>query len=225
VPRRRLARLLLMVRFCFIHPPRHYPAQRDHIVNPAKIVLSRQALNPALIARLKQLAGTSIRNCMQCGKCSAGCPMAGFMEHPPSRTLRLLQLGQNIQVLAGRSIWHCASCETCTTRCPNGVDPAAIMDALRKLWWDEQGRSEEKEVQLASRLFLDNIRRYGRQHEMRLGALFNLQSGKLFKDLALGPKLMARGKLKLTQEKNRNLAEIEQIFARIEQMRQKGKTP
>ena len=191
----------------------------------AKIVLSRDRIHQHFIKQVEALAGASIRACMQCGKCSAGCPMGSFMEHLPSRTLRLLQLGQHSQVLAGRSIWHCASCETCTTRWPNGVDLAAIMDALRKLWWEGQGRSEEKEVQLASRLFLDNIRRYGRQHEMRLGALFNLKSGKLFKDLALGPKLMARGKLKLTQSKNRNLAEIEQIFARIEAMRQKGKTP
>ena len=194
-------------------------------MNSSKLVLSRQALNPALTAKLKQLTGTSIRSCMQCGKCSAGCPMASFMDHPPSRTLRQLQLGQLPQVLAGRSIWYCASCETCSTRCPNGVDLAAVMDALRKLWWDEQGHSEEREVQLAGRLFLDNIRRYGRQHEMRLGALFNLKSGQFFKDLALGPKLMARGKLKLTQPKNRNLGEIEQIFTRIEQMRQKGNTP
>ncbi len=151
--------------------------------------------------------------------------MRSFMEHPPNRLLRFLQLGQREQLLAGRSIWYCASCETCTTRCPNGVDLAAIMDALRQLWWESQGRSEESEVQLANRLFIENIRRYGRQHEMRLGALFNLKSGKLFKDLTLGPKLLARGKLKLSQGRNRNLAEIEQIFARIEKMRQKGQTP
>lgn len=193
--------------------------------NTAKTVLSRNSINAELIKRLEELSGTSIRACMQCGKCSAGCPMGSFMDQLPSRTLRLLQLGQHPQVLAGRSIWYCASCETCTTRCPNGVDLAAVMDALRKLWWEGQGRSEEREVQLASRLFLDNIRRYGRQHEMRLGALFNLKSGKLFKDLALGPKLVARGKLKFSQRKNRNLAEIEKIFARIEQMRQKGNAP
>ena len=97
--------------------------------------------------------------------------MRSFMEHPPNRIVRLLQLGQYERVLAGRSIWYCASCETCSTRCPNKVDLASIMDALRKCSWDAQGASKESLVQLANRLFLENIRTYGRQYEMRLAAV------------------------------------------------------
>ena len=148
--------------------------------------------------------------------------MRGFMEQPPNRTIRLLQLGEGEQVLGGRSIWYCASCETCTTRCPNGVDLAAVMDALRQLCWQRRGTSEEKSVQLANRLFLDNIRSFGRQHELRLGALFNLKSGQLLKDAGLAPKLLAKGKLKMLQSKNRNVAEIARIFARVEQLREEG---
>jgi len=96
------------------------------------------------------------------------------------------------------------------------------MDALRQLWWQRQGRSEEKVVQLANRLFLDNIRRFGRQHELRLGTLFNLKSGQLLKDAALAPKLLAKGKLKLRQAKTRNISEVARIFARVEQLRQEG---
>lgn len=188
----------------------------------AKIVLSRDRLHQSLIKQVEALAGSSLRACIQCGKCSAGCPMRGFMEQPPNRTIRLLHLGEVEQVLAGRSIWYCASCETCTTRCPNGVDPAAVMDALRQLWWRRRGSSEEKSVQLANRLFLDNIRSFGRQHELRLGALFNLKSGQLFKDAALAPKLLARGKLKMRQAKTRNVAEVARIFARIERLREEG---
>jgi len=148
--------------------------------------------------------------------------MCSFMEHPPNRTIRLLQLKNVEQVLADRSIWYCASCQTCSTRCPRGVGPAAVMDALRQLWWQRQGRSEEKVVQLANRLFLDNIRRFGRQHELRLGTLFNLKSGQLLKDAALAPKLLAKGKLKLRQAKTRNISEVARIFARVEQLRQEG---
>jgi heterodisulfide reductase subunit C len=141
------------------------------------------------------------------------------MEHPPNRIVRLLQLGQGQRILAGRSIWYCASCETCTTRCPNKVDLAAIMDALRKCSWDLNGPSKESYVQLANRLFIDNIRTYGRQHEMRLAAAFNVKSGNLLKDLMLGPKLLSKGKLKVFHQRNRNIAAIERIFCRLEQMR------
>jgi heterodisulfide reductase subunit C len=105
------------------------------------------------------------------------------------------------------------------------VDLAAIMDALRKCSWDAQGPSKESYVQLANKLFLDNIRSYGRQYEMRLGAVFNIRSGQFLKDLMLGPKLLSKGKLKVFHQKNRNLAEIERIFSRIEEMRRKGEAP
>ncbi|BDV41198.1 Fe-S oxidoreductase [Geotalea uraniireducens] len=191
----------------------------------SKMPLSTQTMNVDFVRKVEALSDSSVRRCFQCGKCSAGCPMRSFMEHPPNRIVRLLQLGQYERVLAGRSIWYCASCETCTTRCPNKVDLAAIMDALRKLSWDAQGPSKESYVQLANRLFLDNIRTYGRQYEMRLAAVFNVKSGQFLKDLMLGPKLITKGKLKMFHQKNKNIAEIEQIFKRIEELRRKGEAP
>ncbi len=189
------------------------------MVTTKKMILSQQTLGLDFVRKVEALADTSVRSCFQCGKCSAGCPMASFMEHPPNRVIRLLQLGQWQTLLADRSIWYCASCETCSTRCPNKVHIASIMDALRKLAWDADGPSKETFVQIADKLFLQNIRTYGRQYEMRLAALFNIKSGQFLKDLMLGPKLLAKGKLKLLHKKNKNLPEIEKIFKRIEAMR------
>lgn len=191
----------------------------------SKMTLSAGTMNLDFVKKVETLSGSSVRSCFQCGKCSAGCPMRSFMEHPPNRIVRLLQLGQYERVLAGRSIWYCASCETCSTRCPNKVDLAAIMDALRKCSWDAKGTSKESLVQLANKLFLENIRTYGRQYEMRLAAAFNLQSGKLLKDFMLGPKLLSKGKLKMFHQKNKNLSDIEKIFSRIESLRKKGEAP
>jgi len=187
-----------------------------------KMLLSAETMDLNMVRKVEQLSGTSVRRCFQCGKCSAGCPMATFMEHPPNRVMRLLQLGQWQRILAGRSIWYCVSCETCSTRCPNKVDLCAIMDALRKLSWDQDGPSKESYVQLANRLFLENIRTYGRQYEMRLAAVFNVKSGQFLKDMMLGPKLLTKGKLKVFHQKNKNVGEVEKIFSRIEEMRRKG---
>jgi heterodisulfide reductase subunit C len=60
---------------------------------------------------------------------------------------------------------------------------------------------------------------------MRLAAAFNVKSGQFLKDLLLGPKLITKGKLKMFHSKNKNIAEIENIFARIEEMRKKGEAP
>jgi heterodisulfide reductase subunit C2 len=194
-------------------------------IKNTKMELSQETMNVGFIKKVEALSGSSVRRCFQCGKCSAGCPMRSFMDHPPNRIVRLIQLGQWERVLAGRSIWYCASCETCSTRCPNKVDLAAIMDALRKLSWDADGPSKESYVQLANRLFINNIKQYGRQYEMRLAAVFNVKSGQFLKDLMLGPKLLSKGKLKMFHSKNKNLAEIDKIFSRIEEMRKKGDAP
>src|SRR6266568_5030069 len=187
-----------------------------------KMPLSQETMNLGFVRKVEALSGSKVSRCFQCGKCSAGCPMRSFMEHPPNRIMRLLQLGQYERVLAGRSIWYCASCETWSARCPNKVDLAAIMDALRTLSWDANGRSEESYVQLSNPLFTENIKTYGRQYEMRLAAVFNIKSGQFLKDFLLGPKLITKGKLKMFHSKNKNLADIERIFARIEELRKKG---
>ena len=57
---------------------------------------------------------------------------------------------------------------------------------------------------------------------MRLAAAFNVKSGLFLKDMMLGPKLLAKGKLKMFHSKNKNLPEIKKIFKRIEEMRKKG---
>jgi heterodisulfide reductase subunit C2 len=194
-------------------------------IKNTKMELSQETMNVGFIKKVEALSGSSVRRCFQCGKCSAGCPMRSFMDHPPNRIVRLIQLGQWERVLAGRSIWYCASCETCSTRCPNKVDLAAIMDALRKLSWDADGPSKESYVQLANKLFINNIKQYGRQYEMRLAAVFNVKSGQFLKDLMLGPKLLSKGKLKVFHSKNKNLADIEKIFNRIEEMRKNGDAP
>lgn len=72
-------------------------------------------------------------SCYQCGKCSAGCPAAPFMDLLPNQVLRLLQLGKVERILETNTPFACVSCFTCSSRCPKGIDIAAIMEALRQI--------------------------------------------------------------------------------------------
>ena len=65
----------------------------------SKMTLSTETMNEDFVKKVESLSGSSVRRCFQCGKCSAGCPMRSFMEHPPNRIVRLLQLGQYERVL------------------------------------------------------------------------------------------------------------------------------
>jgi heterodisulfide reductase subunit C len=168
------------------------------------------------------LAHTHVADCYQCGKCSAGCPMGEHMDLLPNQLIRLVQMGRLEKAMRAQSIWQCVSCWTCTTRCPKDVNCAGVMDALRQMA-DEQGLSspEQHRTVCFQKAFLDNVRRNGRLNEVELIGTFKTRSFLrdlnvpfLFKDAALAPKLMRRGKFHLIGEKVRDRKIVHRIFDR-----------
>lgn len=70
--------------------------------------------------------------CIQCGKCTGGCPMAiKTTLNPRNLIYRLLVAGNGFDLEGREEIWDCTTCGTCTARCPKQVDPMAMMIALR----------------------------------------------------------------------------------------------
>jgi heterodisulfide reductase subunit C len=171
---------------------------------------------------IEDLSGTNLRDCYQCGKCSAGCPMAGAMDVLPNRLIRLVQQGQAEKAVRAESIWKCVSCMTCTARCPKSVDCAAVMDALRQIAL-ERGFVPEagRRTLLFQKAFLENIRRNGRLRELELVGMFKLRAflgdrslRALMKDSFLAPKLLQRGKLHFGGQRVKDRAVVGRIFAR-----------
>jgi heterodisulfide reductase subunit C len=92
------------------------------------------AYSPAeLLEQIESLSGQAISDCYQCGCCTSGCPIGEVMDPPPSKAIRLLQLGKADELLGSDGIWMCASCMVCGMRCPRGVDYARIAEACRAL--------------------------------------------------------------------------------------------
>jgi len=78
--------------------------------------------------------GKGILVCIQCGRCSSGCPVARLTsEHNPRRLMEMVILGLRKDVLSTQLPWYCLSCFTCLDRCPQGGDVGDVMFALRNL--------------------------------------------------------------------------------------------
>jgi heterodisulfide reductase subunit C len=97
------------------------------------VMMSRDPVIRAFIDKVESLAGQDLLACYQCGKCSAGCPMAKHMDIPPNQMIRFAQLGLMDDLLASEAIWMCVSCLTCNSRCPKGVRIAEVIEALRQI--------------------------------------------------------------------------------------------
>jgi len=168
------------------------------------------------------LAPTHWTDCYQCGKCTAGCPVAAGVDMAPNQVVRALQLGNFEKAMTSDAIWACVSCQTCSTRCPQSVDCAGIMDALREVSLQRGLASpEQKTVVAFQQAFLNNIRRNGRLDEIELIAEFKLRALPserslrfLFKDAGLAPQLQKRQKLHLRGEKVKDRALVRRIFER-----------
>ncbi|MEJ2718903.1 MAG: 4Fe-4S dicluster domain-containing protein [Deltaproteobacteria bacterium] len=77
--------------------------------------------------------GHRLPSCYQCGKCTAGCPVARVTDaFSPKKFIRLAQLGLENMALDKKSpIWLCATCYNCTEVCPQDVEPTEIFIALK----------------------------------------------------------------------------------------------
>jgi heterodisulfide reductase subunit C len=167
---------------------------------------------PSIKEQIQDLTGLNVARCYQCGKCSAGCPMASESDLRPHAIMRRVMQGRRRQALADPTLWLCLTCETCSTRCPNDVDPARVIDALRELALDEGVATAPRSIAAFHRAFLEQIKANGRLHEVGLVMDYKLRSGDLMKDVANAPAMLTRGKLSLRPHRIRGMDEITRIF-------------
>lgn len=178
-----------------------------------KLFISQETIRSHFQDILKKECGQNTRQCYQCGKCSAGCPISFEMDYLPNQIIRMIQLGMEKEVLSSRTIWLCASCQACTARCPREIDIAEIMDFLRRRAYKKHILPKgETKVPLFNKIFLRNIELFGRLYEIGLIAMFNLLSGKFFKDFSVAPKMFLKQKIGLLPHGGGNNKEVKEIF-------------
>ena len=86
--------------------------------------------NPGLAAELDRSAEFNADACMNCGVCSAICPMG--VEVQPRVLFRYVLLGMEERVTAGTEpVFSCLLCKMCEENCPSGVHIAENVRTLR----------------------------------------------------------------------------------------------
>jgi heterodisulfide reductase subunit C len=87
-------------------------------------------LQPGLVDEVRQDASFNASACMNCGVCTAICPMG--LDHLPREIFRYVLLGMKDEVLAHQeTVFSCLLCKLCEVNCPAGVHITENVRALR----------------------------------------------------------------------------------------------
>jgi heterodisulfide reductase subunit C len=158
--------------------------------------------------------GDRLRECIQCGACSAVCPLSAYMEYTPRRLIAMTRAGMKEDVLRSTSIWVCASCYACTAVCPKEIPITELVYALKRMSVREKMHPRRFATPILAREFEGSVDRFGRNTESRLAIRLYLRTRPtlLLKDGWLAQRLMRRGRMGLGRESVRERDQLRRIL-------------
>jgi len=176
-------------------------------------------LSEELLERVYALPhGEKIKECIQCGTCSASCPSAAAMEYSPREIIASLRAGMLDRVLNANTVWMCVSCYSCTVRCPAGIPFTDVMYELKRLETDK-GVSKSAEGATMAKAFAETVDQHGRNVETKLLRKYYLRTNplKALGQLPLAMKLFLRGRLEIFPRTIKGLGNVHKMMAAIEE--------
>ena len=161
------------------------------------LVISKEKTDSGLMQSVKEISGVDVAGCLQCKKCTNGCPVTSLVSVTPSEIIRRLQLNADDSILNSDLIWMCASCETCFSRCPMQIDMAAVMDALRIISVKKNATKQKGNVPLFNRWFLKTVGMFGRTYDLGMIAAYKIGTASYFQDTDKFPMMLQKKKIAL----------------------------
>jgi heterodisulfide reductase subunit C2 len=177
--------------------------------------ITRRNTTEGLLREIEARTGVDLSVCLQCKKCSSGCPVGNLVDSGPAQIMRRLHLGAGNELLETELIWTCASCETCSARCPMKIDVAAVMDALRVLSQERGAAPPKGHVPRFNRAFLNSIKKHGRTYEIGMITSYKFGTGSFLKDVDKFPQMLLKRKIALLPSKTADRKTVKRIFQNL----------
>ncbi len=186
---------------------------------PGVFPKSERELRDAFLAAIDRIpGGARLDRCIQCGTCTASCPVSYAMDVTPRQVISMFRAGAMEELLESRTIWVCASCYHCTTRCPADIQITDLIYALRRVAIETGIFPDRFPTHVFSETFIDMVTRYGRSYETGLLLLFFLRTNPLalFGWRRAGFALWRHGRIHLRPERIKGIDGLRRIIAKAE---------
>ena len=176
------------------------------------IVINKERTELGLLKTVKEISGVDIAGCLQCKKCTNGCPVSGMAKVKPSEIIRRLQLGGGDSILESDLVWMCASCETCFSRCPMQIDLAGVIDALRIISVKKNTVKQKGNIPLFNKWFLKTVNIFGRTYDLGMIAAYKIGTATYLQDADKFPMMLQKGKIALFPSFKADKKYVNRIF-------------
>jgi len=162
--------------------------------------------------------GENLRQCIQCGLCSATCPLSLYMDYTPRRLINLAREGFKKEVLSSFTIWLCASCYACRAECPKQIKVTDIMYTLKRRAIQENAFPKRFPIPVLAREFGKMVFTFGRVNETLLVIDLFLRTNwlRFLSMTGLGLNLMRTGRMSFLPESIKRREELRKILGSLE---------
>lgn len=174
---------------------------------PNQEVVRESELDHSFAKNVAKFAhGEKLYGCIQCGNCSASCPMSTYMDYTPRKIIAMVRAGFKQETLSSKTIWLCASCYNCTVECPKGIKITDVMYALKRQAIENKIYPKGFPIPIMASSFFNDVKKRGRINEVTLLLAFYMKYNilKSISYAGLGLKLLMTGRLVLFEKGIKN---------------------
>ena len=158
--------------------------------------------------------GQKLLGCIQCGTCSATCPLSHYMDYTPRKIIAMTREGFKEEVLNSLTIWLCSSCYSCTVECPRQIHITEIMYALKREAIQLGFYPRRLPIPILAQEFYKRVLKDGRNTESWLLVSLYLRTNPflMLREAILGIKLFLRGRLTIGRERIKRRDQLHAIL-------------
>ena len=158
--------------------------------------------------------GRSVQKCIQCGTCSASCPLTDCMDYGPRELIALIREGEMTEALSSNTPWYCVSCYQCVVRCPREIPVTDLIYSVKQMAEKFGLVDDSHKLPDLYRAFTKVVGKHGRITESLVMARYGFRHpGEVFKSIPLALRLLKRRRLEVLPQHIEQRENMVQLMA------------